>query len=43
MSLIHGWGPNDSYPMNIEKLPLERLSRLSFLFGGVGDGKNLKL
>jgi hypothetical protein len=38
MSLFDDWGPQDSFPLRVKQLPTAELSKLSFLFGGVGDG-----
>lgn len=38
ISITDNWGPEDPAPLNLEKLPMERLPRVSFLFGGIGDG-----
>lgn len=37
-SILDGYGSHSRNPLDLNKLPLERLSSLSFLFGGVGDG-----
>ena len=42
MSIIQDWGPEegvDTNPLDLRKMTALRLSRLAFLFGGVGDGK----
>ncbi|KAF8210815.1 hypothetical protein K438DRAFT_1569292, partial [Mycena galopus ATCC 62051] len=41
LSLFHDWGPRDPYPLKINTVPKARLSELSFLFGGVGDARNV--
>jgi hypothetical protein len=38
LSLFDDWGPRDPYPLKMDTLSKSRLSELSFLFGGVGDG-----
>ncbi len=38
IDLTEGWSPRDPYPLRLDKLSLESLSKVSFLFGGVGDG-----
>lgn len=47
MSIVHDYGSDqhdpDPYPLVIESLSAERLSNLSFLFGGVGDGMFVRL
>jgi hypothetical protein len=40
MSLFEDWGPEDPYPLRIELLSAAQLSKISFLFGGIGDGKS---
>lgn len=41
MSIVDDWGLGDDEknPMNLEQLPLSRLSKLGFMFGGAGDGR----
>ncbi|TCD63140.1 hypothetical protein EIP91_005899 [Steccherinum ochraceum] len=41
MSIVDDWGPgpDEKDSMNLNKLSTEQLSRLAFLFGGVGDGR----
>ncbi|KAJ7483585.1 hypothetical protein FB451DRAFT_1028935 [Mycena latifolia] len=41
LSLFDDWGPRDPYPLNIHSFSKKRLSELSFLFGGVGDARNV--
>ncbi|TFK84369.1 hypothetical protein K466DRAFT_527474 [Polyporus arcularius HHB13444] len=41
IDLTQGWGPHDPHPLDLDKLPPEMLSELSFLFGGVGDGRHV--
>ncbi|KAJ7750682.1 hypothetical protein DFH07DRAFT_922529 [Mycena maculata] len=41
LSLFDDWGPRDPYPLRISTLSKARLSELSFLFGGVGDARNV--
>ena len=43
MSIVDDWGPgeDDQDPLHLDQLSMARLSQLSFLFGGVGDGKVL--
>ena len=44
MSLLHDWGPGDKdkrNPVDISRMSEERLSRLAFYFGGVGDGHHV--
>lgn len=44
MSLLHDWGPGDKdkrNPVDISRMSEERLSRLAFYFGGVGDGRHV--
>ncbi|KAI0719792.1 hypothetical protein C8T65DRAFT_725210 [Cerioporus squamosus] len=38
--LTEGWGPHDPHPLVLDKVPPEMLSEVSFLFGGVGDGRH---
>ena len=40
IDLIRGWGPRNEYPLNLDKLPEDQLSKVAFLFGGVGDGES---
>ncbi|KII91875.1 hypothetical protein PLICRDRAFT_157310 [Plicaturopsis crispa FD-325 SS-3] len=40
MSLMDDWGPEDPYPLPLNALPVERLSEISFLFGGIGDARH---
>ena len=40
--LNEGW-PDSPHPLNIEEFPSDMLSKISFLFGGVGDGEVLSL
>jgi hypothetical protein len=39
MSMVDNWGPDHPDPIKVQSLPSDRLSDLSFLIGGVGDGK----
>ncbi len=39
IDLTEGWDFQSSYPLHVNKLPLDRLSEIAFLFGGVGDGE----
>ncbi|KAH8102117.1 hypothetical protein BXZ70DRAFT_930357 [Cristinia sonorae] len=39
-SILRGF-PGFSRPMNLKTLPISRLSSLSFLYGGVGDGRHV--
>ncbi|KAJ7041619.1 hypothetical protein C8F04DRAFT_994717 [Mycena alexandri] len=41
LSLFDDWGPRDPYPLKINTLSKTRLSELSFLFGGIGDVRNM--
>ncbi|KAJ6457420.1 hypothetical protein C8R47DRAFT_1203442 [Mycena vitilis] len=41
MSLCDDWGPACETPLKIQSMPDEDLSRLSFIFGGVGDARNV--
>ncbi|KAJ6580630.1 hypothetical protein B0H19DRAFT_1369180 [Mycena capillaripes] len=41
LSLFDDWGPRDPYPLKINTFSKARLSELSFLFGGVGDARNV--
>ncbi|KAJ7663880.1 hypothetical protein DFH06DRAFT_1393704, partial [Mycena polygramma] len=41
MSLSDDWGPACETPLKIQTMPDEDLSRLSFIFGGVGDARNV--
>lgn len=43
MSLFDDWGPedDDTFPLNLKNLSGPQLSRVSFLFGGVGDGDDI--
>ncbi|KAK7031941.1 hypothetical protein R3P38DRAFT_3265860 [Favolaschia claudopus] len=41
LSLFDDWGPRDPYPLRAETFTKKRLSELSFLFGGVGDARNV--
>ncbi|KAJ7662858.1 hypothetical protein B0H17DRAFT_1257681 [Mycena rosella] len=41
LSLFDDWGPRDRYPLKINTFSKTRLSELSFLFGGIGDARNL--
>lgn len=38
IDLTQGWGPGNRYPFRLDKLPLEFLPNIAFMFGGVGDG-----
>ncbi|KAI0649816.1 hypothetical protein C8Q79DRAFT_997836 [Trametes meyenii] len=40
IDLTEGWGPRERYPLNVEKLPVNLLGNVSFMFGGVGDGRH---
>ncbi|KAI0649827.1 hypothetical protein C8Q79DRAFT_1033643 [Trametes meyenii] len=41
IDLTQGWEPRlDPYPLQLDKIPVKKLSTLSFLFGGVGDGRH---
>ncbi|KAI0672209.1 hypothetical protein C8Q78DRAFT_1188078 [Trametes maxima] len=41
IDLTQGWEPQlDPYPLQLDKIPVKKLSTLSFLFGGVGDGRH---
>jgi len=42
ISLVDDWGPGDTFPLDINDLQADKLSRISFLLGGVGDGKILE-
>ena len=39
IDLTEGWSPRDRFPLDFDKLSPNTLSRVSFLFGGVGDGQ----
>ncbi|KAI1786363.1 hypothetical protein LXA43DRAFT_1034112 [Ganoderma leucocontextum] len=41
IDLTAGWGNGYPYPLEISKLPPQRLSDLAFFFGGVGDGRHV--
>ncbi|TFK90199.1 hypothetical protein K466DRAFT_543778 [Polyporus arcularius HHB13444] len=41
IDLTEGWDFQSSYPLHVNKLPLDRLSQIAFLFGGVGDGRHV--
>ncbi|KAK0444383.1 hypothetical protein EV421DRAFT_1800777 [Armillaria borealis] len=42
MSIITDWGlENKKNPFDLLKVPVERLSRLSFIWGGGGDGRHI--
>ncbi|KAJ6520693.1 hypothetical protein DFH09DRAFT_1426866 [Mycena vulgaris] len=41
LSLFDDWGPRDPYPLKTNTFSKQRLSELSFLFGGVGDARNV--
>ncbi|KAJ6461174.1 hypothetical protein C8R47DRAFT_116012 [Mycena vitilis] len=41
LSLFDDWGPRDPYPLKISTFSKTSLSELSFLFGGVGDARNV--
>ncbi|TBU53623.1 hypothetical protein BD310DRAFT_887493 [Dichomitus squalens] len=41
IDLVHGWGPQDAYPLYLDRLPADQLSEVAFLFGGVGDGRHV--
>ncbi|KAI0719795.1 hypothetical protein C8T65DRAFT_603249 [Cerioporus squamosus] len=41
IDLTAGWGPGQDHPLKIDKLSLDMLSKLSFMFGGVGDGRHV--
>jgi len=41
LSVVDDWGPEDSDPLSLSTMPLSRLSRLGFLFGGVGDARHI--
>ncbi|KAI0366567.1 hypothetical protein BV20DRAFT_1002228 [Pilatotrama ljubarskyi] len=41
IDLTAGWGSSEGGdPLRIDKMPTEKLSEVSFLFGGVGDGRH---
>jgi hypothetical protein len=40
MSMVDDWGPDHPDPIKVRSLPNDRLAELSFLIGGVGDGKS---
>ncbi|KAI0357702.1 hypothetical protein OH77DRAFT_1421794 [Trametes cingulata] len=41
IDLTVGWGSSEGDdPLQIDKMPHEKLSKVSFLFGGVGDGRH---
>ncbi|TCD63146.1 hypothetical protein EIP91_005905 [Steccherinum ochraceum] len=40
MSIAEDWGQDRSEPLKIKSFSQQRLSNLSFLFGGVGDGRH---
>ncbi|KZP20325.1 hypothetical protein FIBSPDRAFT_789699 [Athelia psychrophila] len=40
ISLFDGWGPNYDFPLEVKDLSEEELSKISFLFGGVGDARH---
>ncbi|KAI0672184.1 hypothetical protein C8Q78DRAFT_971990 [Trametes maxima] len=41
IDLTAGWGEDSGKnPLNIDRLSSEKLSRISFLYGGVGDGRH---
>lgn len=43
MSMVDGWGPDFPDPIKLATLPSDRLSQLSLLIGGVGDGNWFKI
>ncbi|OCH87485.1 hypothetical protein OBBRIDRAFT_837319 [Obba rivulosa] len=41
IDMFEGWGPQDKYPIDIDNLPVDRLSQFAFMFGGVGDARHV--
>ncbi|KAJ6568362.1 hypothetical protein DFH09DRAFT_1155208 [Mycena vulgaris] len=41
MSLVDGWGPDHEAPIALDNISHEKLSRISFLLGGVGDARHV--
>ncbi|KAJ7483291.1 hypothetical protein FB451DRAFT_1234002 [Mycena latifolia] len=41
MSLIDDWGPDHESPVQLESMPDQEISRISFLLGGVGDARHV--
>ncbi|KAI0724335.1 hypothetical protein C8T65DRAFT_733972 [Cerioporus squamosus] len=41
IDLTEGWDFQSSYPLHVNKLPVDLLSEVAFLFGGVGDGRHV--
>ncbi|KAJ7327536.1 hypothetical protein DFH08DRAFT_940827 [Mycena albidolilacea] len=41
LSLFDDWGPRDPYSLKINTFSKAKLSKVSFLFGGVGDARNV--
>ncbi|TFK84364.1 hypothetical protein K466DRAFT_527460 [Polyporus arcularius HHB13444] len=41
IDLTAGWGPGQDHPLKIDKLSVDMLSKLAFMFGGVGDGRHV--
>ncbi|KAJ3551566.1 hypothetical protein NM688_g4626 [Phlebia brevispora] len=40
-SLLDGWSPRESYPLDLRALPESRLAKIALLFGGVGDARHV--
>ncbi|KAI0357688.1 hypothetical protein OH77DRAFT_1421780 [Trametes cingulata] len=40
IDLMEGWGPIEPYPLKLDELPTDLLASISFMFGGVGDGRH---
>ena len=38
IDLVDGWGPIHPDPLYINRMSPERLSNISFMLGGIGDG-----
>ncbi|KAF7985824.1 hypothetical protein HWV62_490 [Athelia sp. TMB] len=41
ISLFDGWGPDANFPLEMKDFSSDELSRVSFLFGGVGDARHV--
>ena len=38
IDLVDGCGPMYTHPLHINRMSSERLSKISLMFGGIGDG-----